>query len=150
MEYWIKFNQYLEEHSTIIKPTKGLPQHWMNIAIGRSHFKLIAMVDNRVKRMSTGLIISGPDAKAFFHLLVDDKEKIEEGFGNELLWRGLPHKKESQILLRHPEKDPNDRSKWSNQHALLCKTLETFHRVFSKRVKELNADDYQPPEENGD
>ena len=147
LDFWAGFNKYLEEHSKIIKPTKALPQHWMNIAIGRSYFKLIAMMDTFNKRIAAGLIISGPDAKAHFNLLEEEKEDIEKEFGMPLLWRELPSNKESQILLRFPDNDPLVKDYWPRQHACLGENLENFHKVFSSRIKQLNADNYQPPDE---
>ncbi len=36
---------------------------------------------------------------------------------------------------------------WPKQHAWLAEKLEAFHKAFSKRVKELDADEYQPDDE---
>jgi len=150
VDYWTEFKDYVEKHSKIINPTKPLPQHWMNIAIGRSNFKLVALVDSWDKKISAGLIIWGPDAKPFFYLLEEEKKRIEEEFGGELLWRELPNNKESQILLRMPDNDPVDREQWPKQHKQLCETLEAFHRVFAHRIRKLNAADYQPISDNAE
>lgn len=41
--YWSAFGEYAKEHASVIKPTKPLFQHWMNIALGRSGFKLVVI-----------------------------------------------------------------------------------------------------------
>jgi Domain of unknown function (DUF4268) len=150
LDFWTDFKKYLESNSQIIKSQKPFPAHWMNFAIGRSNFKLIALLDTFNERISVGLILTGPDAKAHYNLLEEEKENIEKELGSSLLWRELPNNKESQILLRFPDNDPLNKDHWPKQHACLCENLENFHKVFSGRVKSLNADDYQPPEENGD
>lgn len=43
IEFWTAFREYVETHRASFKPTKPLLQHWMNIAIGRSGFKLNAI-----------------------------------------------------------------------------------------------------------
>jgi hypothetical protein len=39
-------------------------------------------------------------------------------------------------------KNPTAKGQWENQHKWLLETLETFHKVFSPRVKEIRAADY--------
>lgn len=144
LEYWTEFKKYVETNSNIIKSQKPLPQHWTNFAIGRSHFHLVAIVNTQKKRIASYLCLKGLHAKAHFHLLQEDKEIIENEFGEGLNWRELPNKKESHIQTRFSDNDPSDRTKWPEQHRIFCKTLENFYRVFSKRVKELDAEEWQP------
>ena len=55
--------------------------------------------------------------------------------------------KRSEINLSQDEIDLEDRSDWDKQHQWLCERLETFHKVFSPRVKRLDASDYVPEED---
>ena len=55
--------------------------------------------------------------------------------------------KQSYISLSLHETDLEDRQDWNRQHEWLCEQLETFHRVFSPRVKTLDASDYIPEED---
>jgi hypothetical protein len=59
-----------------------------------------------------------------------------------------PGKKQSRIVLTKNDADPANRNDWPNQHEWIANYLEAFHRVFSNRVKNLNADDWQPDEIN--
>ena len=144
LEYWTEFKIYVESQSKIIRPQKAAPQHWINTSIGRSDFHLVAIINTQKEIIASYLSISGSHAKAHFFLLKEDKENIEKEFEEQLTWRELPTKKESQVKISFSDNNPADRNQWPTQHKILCETLEKFHNVFYKRVKELDADDWQP------
>ncbi len=145
LEYWTAFREYVLENSKILKPQKPLPQHWTNLAIGRSYFHMVAAVDTWDKKISVILVMSGPNAKPHYYLFERDKERIEQELGLTPEWRELPEKKESHVTIRK-NLDPTDRSLWAEQHKWLLEHLEKFHNALSPRIKKLNADDYRPEE----
>jgi len=67
LEYWAALRAYLMEHSRILRPQKPLPQHWTNLAIGRSNFTLTAFVNPKAPRIAMGLVVSGDDAKPHYY-----------------------------------------------------------------------------------
>lgn len=145
LEYWTALREYIGKYSQVIKSQKPLPQHWTNFAIGRSYFHLVATANTWDKKISAILSLHGPDAKPHFHLLHRDKIEIEEALGQDisqsLEWRENPDNKESQVLIA-ANMDPTAKNQWDVQHKWLLETLETFHKVFAPRVKELRAADY--------
>lgn len=141
-EFWAGFKEHLIEHDSFIKTQKPLPQHWTNLAIGRSHFWMAALVNTRDKKVSCVLSMSGPDGKTHFNMLFQDKEKIEQEMGEPLIWRGLPSKKESNITISYDNIDPTKKDNWPELHQWLKEKLEKIHSVFSNRIKYLNADEY--------
>lgn len=147
LEYWTALREYINTHSKIVKSQKPLPQHWTNFAIGRSYFGLAATANTSDKKISVLLSCHGPDAKPHFHLLYKDKQKIESELGEELCenleWRENPGKKESQVVVA-VNMDPTRRDKWEEQHLWLLQTLEKFNKIFSPRIKKLQASDYVP------
>ncbi|MBI5696223.1 MAG: DUF4268 domain-containing protein [Nitrospirae bacterium] len=142
LEYWTALREYILQRNTILKPQNPLPQGWTNYAIGRSNFSLVATVNTRDNRLTAYLVINGTDRIAYFRLLLKDKESIEKEFGELLEWRELPDKKESQIKIALGDVKPQDRQQWSSQHEWLLGKLEKLHRVFSGRVKKLDASEY--------
>jgi Domain of unknown function (DUF4268) len=72
------------------------------------------------------------------YLLHEEKEEIEEEFGEKLDWRELPGKVESHVALVLEPADPSDRHDWPRQHAWLRDQLERFHAVFRPRVRQLD------------
>ncbi|MCB1985011.1 MAG: DUF4268 domain-containing protein [Burkholderiales bacterium] len=143
LEYWTAFREFLLENSKIMRPQKALPQHWTNFAIGRSYFHLSAFVNTRDNRISVALILTGPNAKAHFFLLNEEKKEIETVVGTQLDWEEKPGQKEKMIILRHSW-DPKERVLWPDQHSWLKEKLELFHSVFSPMVKKIDASDYLP------
>ena len=115
----------------------------MSFAVGRSGFHLTARANVREKRIYVRLVLTGEDGKPHFYLLGQDRIDIEEEIGAELEW-GNPGRKEKHISLSLYDTDPGDRQDWNRQHQWLCDKLEVFHKVFSPRVKTLDASDYVP------
>ena len=147
LEYWTALRDFLEERRSLIKPAEPPAKYWMPFAIGRSKFRLSASVS--VKGwICVSLTLAGEDAKDHFYFLEQDKANIEKEVGAELEWGGKYKQKWSYISLSSQDEiDIEDRSDWDSQHQWLCDQLEIFHKVFSQRVKELDASDYLPEED---
>lgn len=143
-EYWAALREYMVENASDVKPTKPLPQHWMNFAIGRQNFNLHTYANTKEGRIGLGLTMTGPDAKPHFHLLWQQREKIEKEFGEPLEWLELPERKESRSMLHDLKADPTDRDGWPEQHAWLTEKLKKFDSVFRKRIKQLDASTFEP------
>ena len=144
LEFWTAFREYVLNQGSVIKPTKALPQYWMNISIGRSYFGMYSFVDTTKPRMGVRLFIAGLDAKAHFELLRQQRVDIEKEIGEELSWEKKPSKKESSVGLYDTTRNCQDREQWPEQQSFLLDVLERFHRAFAERIKKLDAGDYQP------
>lgn len=140
-EYWTTLQEYLVENNSKVKPTKPLPQHWMNFAIGRAQFGIQAYANTREGRIAIGLVLSSSDAKQHFQLLLRERQEIEGEVGESLEWLELPERKESRIMLHNHDADPNKKSDWPAQHAWLLEKLKAFDYAFRSRVRRLNPED---------
>ena len=147
LEYWTGLRDFLEQRNGVINPVEPLPQNWLGFGVGRSYFLLETTINKREKWICVDLTLRGPDAKPHFYLLEQDKVDIEEEIGAELDWEEKYGQKQSYISLSLYETDLEDRGDWDRQHQWLYEQLETFHKVFSPRVKELDASDYVPEED---
>ena len=145
LEYWKSFRNYLLDNHSFVKPTKALPQHWMNFAIGRSNFYMYTFVDTVKDRIGLRLCLSGNDAKAHFNLLKIEKEAIEADYGKNLIWDELPDKKTSYIGIYFDE-NPKTKEEWQKQHEILRDAIERMHKTLSDRIKVLDAGDYHSDE----
>jgi hypothetical protein len=142
-EYWTELRELLLKRKSSVKPQKPQAQHWTNFGVGRSCFSLFASVNTQKGFIQVGMSCTGPSAKPHFKLLLADKESIEQAAGMQLEWEELPNRKESKVAIRRNGVDPTNRSDWPAQHVWLADVLDTFHRVFAPRVKELDADDLE-------
>ena len=143
-EFWAALKAHLEASKSPVRPTKPLPQHWMNLSIGRSHFGLVAMQNSQKKWIGAALGLYGPLAKTHYQMLLADRAAIEAELGEPLDWEELPTKKESRIALRRAGSDPGLKVAWPEQHAWLREKLEKLDKVFRPRVKDLDAESGQP------
>ena len=66
-----------------------------------------------------GLYISGHNAKAFFHLLQEQKSVIEVELGYQLEWEELPNGLDSRVAIYLDDVDPEAEKDWPRQHEWL-------------------------------
>lgn len=143
LAYWTAFQQVLSRQGGSISGNrKPQPQSWMAYSIGRSGFTVNAAMIRPKRQVRAELYISGGHAKAYFHLLRMQKAAIEGELGYPLEWEELPAGRDTRISIPLDDTDPEDQSDWPRQHEWLARHLNEFHRVFSGRVKSLDADDW--------
>ena len=142
--YWEAFNTVLDKAAGPVSGNRR-PQAraWMGYPIGRSRFSLSAVVDIGKRLIRSELYIGGGSAKAFFHLLHEQRGAIEQDLGYPLEWQELPNRQDSRIAAYLNDADPKDEQDWPLQHEWLATRLNDLHRVFARRIRELNADDWQ-------
>ena len=61
-EYWKAMKEYVEQEKVNFKMQKPLPQHWTNVAVGRTDFKICAIANTRDKWISVQLVVGGKNA----------------------------------------------------------------------------------------
>lgn len=152
LEFWTDFREYVLDKGSIIKPTKPLPQMWMNIAIGRTGFTLVPVVSTQdadavgddSHQLRAELVMFDEYGKSYFAQLAAKQAEIDAEFGTPLIWAETPGKKQSKIYVKRAT-NFDDRSKWPEYHEWLLNQLENLHKTFAKRVKQLVA---QPIAEN--
>lgn len=151
-KFWEEFGKYLtdkyptEEDIPIRKP-KPQPTARMVFGLGKADFKVYAILVRKNQQIRIQLTLLGNNATAHFHLLRKDRKEIEDEFGTSLEWSELPEREESQVGLLKNNTDLTNEVDWPNQHEWLATKLEKFDAVFRPRIKALNADDWEPPED---
>lgn len=147
LQYWHKLKENLAENNSRLKPQTPRAQHWWNFSIGRSGVKIATLMNTRENRIGVEISMFSDDAKAFYHLLLQDKEEIEEQIGEELVWKELPEKSASRIIL-YKDTDPSNETEWPRQFDWLREKVELFDTTFRERVKRLDPSDWSPEEED--
>lgn len=146
-KYWAALNIVLDNRRGPVKGDRK-PQlaSWMSYPIGRASFSLNAAMNIRKGSVRSELYITGPNAKAFFWLLNEQKPPIETEIGYPLKWEDLPEGRDTRISVTLENVDIETVDDWSKQHDWLAKSLNDMHRVFSHRVHELKPEKWQPAE----
>ncbi len=137
-EYWQGFIDYMKANpSKHFHTQKALPQHWMNIAIGRSGFKLSITVNSVKNELSVQFVIDDDLNKVIFDKIeTSHKEKSLEVISPNIEWRRLEGKKVSIVLLT-TSFDFKDVSTRGSQYAWYKSTCENFIKFFQPIVKSL-------------
>ena len=151
-DYWTAFGKYLEQRNGVIKPMTAQPAQWIRSAgLGRTGCELHPKLNKTDGWIRVVVFTTGENGKAYFRLLKQDRVAIKKEIGAELEWEeNREDSVERYISLYQRGVDLEDRSDWNRQHQWLCEQLETFHKVFSPRVKTLDANDYLPEEDETD
>jgi Domain of unknown function (DUF4268) len=144
LEFWSGLGEQLERRGSIVKPGEPSVEDILSFAIGRAGFRLYTRVDADEACLAVGLLLSSEDAKAYFHLLEEDRQAIEDEMGTPLEWEPQTERLGHSIACVLAEADLTVREQWNDYYQWLCAYLEQFYEVFADRVKRLNADDYQP------
>jgi hypothetical protein len=108
--------------------------------IGRTGFRLHAVMVRQKSQIRAEMYISGDHAKVFFGLLKRQKDAIEREFGYPLEWEELPAGNDCRIASYLNDVDPADKADWPRQHEWMAKRLNDMHRVFADRISALDAD----------
>ena len=138
--YWDAFHAVLDEAGGAISGNrKAQPQSWMAYPIGRSGFRLGAVMVRPKRQVRAELYISNADAKAYFAELHAQKDAIEAELGHPLEWEQLPNRRDCRVAIYLDDVDPEDEKDWRRQHEWLAARLNDLHRVFAARVSALTG-----------
>lgn len=138
LDFWREFADRLESSESVLRPHKPRARHWMDFALGRSHFRLVASVDSIGQRASVAFLAGGPNVGENFQSLRAEAQQIEAEIGEPLEWHDDPSKKSRRAYVRRPNVDVRDRKNWPGIQDWMIEKLELFHRVFGPRVRQLN------------
>ena len=138
LEYWQAFAEYMAKHpSHHFKTQSPLPQHWMNIAIGRSGFYISLNVNSRENKNMIQLWINSTDPKGTFDSMAKDhKNNSQTAISPDIDWQRLDNRKQCVISLSHPFTF-TDKSTQDEQFKWFRDVTESFVKFFKPIVKNL-------------
>ena len=137
-KFWTELGKELQTAETPLKLQKARPQHWTNLAVGKTGVRLAATFNTQEERVSAQLYIVRD--RSMFKALESDKELIEKELGEKLSWQLLPEKAASRIALYRPNSDIENNDDWKEMLKWLVEKLEKLRSVFSPRLKNLRLE----------
>ncbi|MBF0383455.1 MAG: DUF4268 domain-containing protein [Magnetococcales bacterium] len=149
-EYWLQFFAILENTNSPVKPRKARPQHWTYFGIGRSGFQLGATINTQAKKIGVELYITADESTAYFNLLMEEKENIENRLGVSILWQELPTRQACRLRILRENCDPTNQNAWPEYQAWMKDNLEKLNSIFRPLVSDLDASDWNPNDEVSD
>jgi hypothetical protein len=140
LKFWTAFRDYCREKGSFLSLRKPRPQHWYNLAVGRSKFHIALTASTMHKRIGCEIYIRGTQAKKAFKLLEQQKHEIESQLG-PLDWQELPDKQDCRIVIYQNDVDIANPATHTSAFEWLKSKAEAFHRTFSNRIKALPVAD---------
>lgn len=137
-EFWSAFCDYMSNNpSKLFKTQSPSHDHWMNIAIGRSHFHVSLLINTRENKATVQMYMSEDSDKIFFDALEKNREEAENAIGTKMEWRRLDGKKASTIDVYKLNCDFSDASKQQDVFAWYKEYTERFIKYFKPIIKKL-------------
>ncbi len=133
---WEEVRDYIKSKKPSLSLRQPRPQHWYEIAIGRSRFHLSLTVNTQLERVGCQLYLHGTQAKQAFDLLTADREIIEKELGYAIEWQRLDGKEASRIIAYKDGSIYNPVQRQELKEWLHL-SAERFHKVFAPKVKAL-------------
>jgi hypothetical protein len=133
LDFWKAFNDYLVNHGKPINIRTAFPQHWYDVAIGKSGAHITLTLRTNMKDVGCEIYMGGDDAKELFQFLFKDKAAIEEVTG-PLEWNELPEGKASRIVARKAI-DPTKEDKWESCFQWYLDSVANFKKELVPRIK---------------
>lgn len=138
VEYWRAFRDHVVAAGGPVRVTDcDRPRNSAEFAVGKSNFRVCAVMLRKTKQVRAELYILGQPAKRYFEDLQAQSEQIQSELGYPLEWEDMPEGKDCRIAVYLDDADPENREDWDRQHRWLAERLNDLHRVFSARVKAL-------------
>ena len=138
LKFWTGWQGWLQAKGSSVRSQKPLPQHWTNIALGRSGIHLAATVNSRENRVGMEVYIDHDNAKAMFKQLKAHQAAIDKALEAQLEWMELPDGHACRILQVRPDSPLESEEQWPDYFAWLEQAALRMSDVFRPLVKELN------------
>ncbi|MEZ5938403.1 MAG: DUF4268 domain-containing protein [Hyphomonadaceae bacterium] len=150
LAYWASMSEYLKNIGSLFSIRRPNRDHWFSFPIGRAGFAISATISTAHRRIGVALYASNDPQKRVFRTLLDDKEQIEEEYGQTLDWQELPKRKAWRIGVFKHDCDPSDSDRFAEYHQWMAHQMERFSEVFRERVREIDLDADSSDEEGDD
>jgi hypothetical protein len=131
LEFWQQLKEYASTKQSGLNLRTPRPQHWFDVAIGRSDCHVSLIINTREDKVGCDLYIN--DSKELYASLLSCKPEIEKeiALSEALDWQELPGKKASRIRSFHDFRF-DDSETWPAAFDWLITTCSKFKKVFAK------------------
>lgn len=137
-EYWQQLKELVEKQKVAFRLQKPAPQHWTNVSIGRSDYKISVIINSQKKWIGLQLTITGNKALENFQKLRGHYENDSKIHLNENIeWLEKDGKKEHHVNLIFGNIDPLKKDDWKNQHTILKEWIEKYYFYFKDKIKNI-------------
>ena len=147
LTFWSGFIELMKSRGTSLRIPDPKPEYHLAYPMGRSGFRLATLISRRDGYVAVHFDVFGRSKEAHYRLLESQRSEIQDELGIPILWReggdGIKWR-----LWAKQDANTEDREKWPTLQSWLLDTLNAFDRVLRPRIKALDAEEWQPEEEN--
>lgn len=126
LDFWTKLNAYARSYTNEIKLQNGLPQHWLNVAVGSSDAHISLWMDTRKHMLGIQLYV--PHNKDIYKRISEDKDKIEKELGKLEYYDTSG--KAAYVAQYYNNFDIDNQVDYDKYFAWLVERTVAFNRVF--------------------
>lgn len=137
-KYWQQLLPKLENTKLFAKvnPSKD---HWLSTGGGIAGIAYTMVITKSHVRIELTINSSSKEKnKKYLNKLHEDKEKIEEIFGSNLIWEELPDNKMSRVKIEKEDMNLFNSIDWDHMNEFFIKTLPKFEMAFERFLNKLN------------
>ncbi|AVS65413.1 DUF4268 domain-containing protein [Paracidovorax avenae] len=138
LKFWTGWQAWLQAKGSTLRTQRPLPQHWTNIALGRTGIHLSATVNSRESRVGMEVYINHDNSKSIFKQLQARQAEIDAALGAHLEWMELPDWHVCRILQVRPASPLENEEQWPAYYAWLEQAALRMSQVFRPLVRELS------------
>ncbi len=138
LKFWTGWQAWLQAKGSTLRTQRPLPQHWTNIALGRTGIHLSATVNSRESRVGMEVYIHHDNSKSMFKQLQARQAEIDTALGAPLEWMELPDGHACRILQVRPASPLESEDQWPAYYAWLEQAALRMSEVFRPLVRELS------------
>ena len=118
-----------------INPTKD---HWLSAGAGITGLRYTFVITSKYARIELAIISSSKEKnKKIFKQLINQKNEIEEIFGDSLEWEERPENKMSRIKYELKGVNLFDKDDWDKMNQFLIKYIPKFETALKPSIKKI-------------
>lgn len=138
-EFWKKFIDAVHPVSSLYHNVNPSKDHWLSAGSGMSGVSYNAIITKSASRVELSIYgRTQEENKAIFDLLKEKQSRIEDSFGQPLVWERLDDKRMSRIKYEQPELNIFNKDDWDEMLAFFVAYLPRFEKALKKPIQEVN------------
>lgn len=140
LEFWGLLLPVLNQKTNLFKNVSPSPDNWLSAGsgVGGIYYQIIIRMNNAALR----LVLNRGDSaqnKSLFDQLHNNKEDIEQAFGEKITWRRMDDNISSRIQYEINDVGLKDSSNWNTAFNIIADKLVKWEKTFQPYIKKLRS-----------
>jgi len=133
LEFWNKFQSYVQEKDTQIRLRTPRPQHWYDVSMGSSDGHIALTINSRENLIACEIYITRN--KDLYHFLREQKNEIEKEIGESIEWMDAAIA--SRIKVKKSVSNLFEQAEMGKYFSWLYEKTILFQKVFGNYFREF-------------